>query len=420
MTSPDRPSSAAPSAVTAPATPKALSQKKRATALELVVDALCSLKLAIACLALLMVLVVCCTLAQVNLGTHGAVNMFMRSFLVWWKPEGMTFSVPIFPGGALVGGVLGVNLISAQIRRLAFTANKIGLWLVHAGLILLVAAEFVSAAMQVDARMPIEVGQTSNFVERPDDYELAIVDSTDAQYDDVYSVPDTLLRNGATIPIDGTPLVVHVVAYHRNAHMTRRAPTDPPAIANRGIGSDITVTDAPPETSEDARDNPTALVEFTAGGKSYGTWLAAAGLGAPQSFVHEGRTYAISVRPRREYLPYSITLKKFSHDVYAGTDIPKNFSSLVHLVDPVHGEERDVLIFMNQPLRFAGRTFYQASFGKNDTLSILQVVKNPGWTLPYLSCALVTLGLLIHFAISLARSQRSRARLSLATPKAAA
>ena len=65
---------------------------------------------------------------------------------------------------------------------------------------------------------------------------------------------------------------------------------------------------------------------------------------------------------------------------------------------------------MNQPLRYAGRTFYQASFGKNDTLSVLQVVENPGWLLPYISCALVTLGLLIHFAISLRRAQRKRQR----------
>jgi hypothetical protein len=112
------------------------------------------------------------------------------------------------------------------------------------------------------------------------------------------------------------------------------------------------------------------------------------------------------MRARREYLPFAMTLKKFSHDVYPGTDIPKNFSSLVHLSNPARGEERDVLIYMNQPLRYLGKTYYQASFGKGDTLSILQVVENPGWLLPYISCVLVTLGLLIHFAISLRRSVR--------------
>ena len=88
------------------------------------------------------------------------------------------------------------------------------------------------------------------------------------------------------------------------------------------------------------------------------------------------------MRPLREYLPYSITLKKFHHDVYPGTDIPKNFSSLVHIDNPGRRESRDVLIYMNQPLRYLGKTFYQASFGKGDTLSVLQVVQNPGWLLP--------------------------------------
>ena len=36
-------------------------------------------------------------------------------------------------------------------------------------------------------------------------------------------------------------------------------------------------------------------------------------------------------------------------------------------------------------------------FAKNDTLSIFQVTRNPGWLLPYVSCAMVFVGLLIHF-----------------------
>ncbi|MFL5414080.1 MAG: cytochrome c biogenesis protein ResB, partial [Myxococcales bacterium] len=145
-----------------------------------------------------------------------------------------------------------------------------------------------------------------------------------------------------------------------------------------------------------------------AGGRSLGTWLASNALGAPQGFIHEGRTYRLEMRARRYYLPYAITLKKFSHDVYEGTDIPKNFSSLVQLSRPSTGESREVLIYMNQPLRYGGKAFYQASFGKNDTLSILQVVENPGWLLPYASCVLVALGLLLHFAISLRRSVARR------------
>jgi cytochrome c biogenesis protein ResB len=157
-----------------------------------------------------------------------------------------------------------------------------------------------------------------------------------------------------------------------------------------------------------------AYVEPVAGGKSYGTWLVSVVLGAPQSFTHEGRTYTLAMRSRRWYLPYTVTLKEFRHDVYEGTQIPKNFSSLIQLRDPRRKEDREVLIYMNQPLRYDGKAFYQASFGKGDTLSILQVVENPGWLLPYISCVLVSVGLIIHFTVSLRKSSKKREAARLA------
>jgi hypothetical protein len=87
----------------------------------------------------------------------------------------------------------------------------------------------------------------------------------------------------------------------------------------------------------------------------------------------------------------------FRHDTYPGTDIPKNFSSRVRLQRSDTGEDREVLIFMNNPLRYAGETFYQASFDSDDHGSILQVVHNPGWLTPYLGCALVGTGLVFQF-----------------------
>ena len=80
----------------------------------------------------------------------------------------------------------------------------------------------------------------------------------------------------------------------------------------------------------------------------------------------------------------------------------------MRLTDAGAGDDRDVLIYMNSPLRHGGLTFYQASFGKNDTLSVIQVVRNPAWTLPYLSCLLVALGLLWHFGVMLRKSLSAR------------
>jgi ResB-like family protein len=371
-------------------------------------DGVTSLSLTIVCLALLMVLVVACTLAQVRLGTFAAVSLYMRSWFYWMDLG--TFRIPIFPAGATVGLVLMVNLVAAQAKRLELSWRKAGIWIVHAGLILLFVGEFVTGAFQVDGRLAIEEGQTVDFVEVPRHMELAVVDVTDPGTDDVFGIPETTLARGGAIPVrsprKATPLTVRVKRYHRNVLFANAGPGMPSAGADQGVGKGVAMQEVPPVTVDDRVDTTAALVEVVADGKSLGTWLASNAIDAPQPFSYAGRNYELSLRFQRNYLPYSLTLEKFRHDVYPGTDIPKNFSSLVRLKNPGTGEDRNVLIYMNQPLRYDGKAFYQASFGKNDTLSILQVVSNPGWLLPYVSTVLVTLGLLVHFAISLRRGIR--------------
>ncbi len=378
-----------------------------------VLRVLASLELTIVCLAALMILVVAQTLAQVELGTVGAVNKYIRTFVVFWDVPNSQWMIPVFPGGALVGLVLGANLITAQLSRLELTWSKAGLWIVHFGLILFVVGEFVSSAFQVESQMAIENGQTVNFVEGRD-AELVLVDVTDPTYDDVYAVRTRALQGEGTLAVPGTPVTLKVHRYVQNARLRNRGPGDPPSGATAGVGTAVAIAELPPASADNDVDQGAVLVEPIAGGKSYGTWLVAQALGAPQSFTHEGRTYQLLMRNRRQYLPYAVTLKKFSHDKYAGTDIPRNFSSLVHLSNPKSGEERDVLIYMNQPMRYDGKAFYQASFGKGDTLSILQVVENPGWLLPYVSCVLVTVGLIVHFSISMQKASRKREAARLA------
>ncbi len=381
----------------------------------IVLEVLTSLKLTIVCLAVLMLLVLACTLAQVSMGTWGAVEVYMRAWFVWSRLPGTSLSFPVFPGGALVGVVLMFNLVAAQLKRLELSWKKVGLWIVHAGLILLFVGEFITGVYQVDTRLAVEVGQTVDFVESPREHELVVTDVTDPAADEVYGISEGLLARAGEVHLPGTPVTVKVKQFFRNAQLRARGPQDPPAPATMGVGPGVAVEELPPVASDEEVNQTSAIIEPVAGGTSYGTWLVSVVLGAPQSFTHEGRTYQLAMRARRWYLPYTVTLKEFRHDVYEGTQIPKNFSSLVQLRDPKRQEDREVLIFMNQPLRYDGKAFYQASFGKGDTLSILQVVENPGWLLPYISCVLVGLGLVVHFGISLRRGLRRRVDVVEAT-----
>ena len=100
---------------------------------------------------------------------------------------------------------------------------------------------------------------------------------------------------------------------------------------------------------------------------------------SPQYFSFEEREYEIALRIKRTYLPYKVELIDFSHDRYMGTDIPKNFSSKVRIINRESTEDRQTLIYMNHPLRYKGRTFYQAAFDQQtEKSSMFQVVNNPG------------------------------------------
>ena len=80
----------------------------------------------------------------------------------------------------------------------------------------------------------------------------------------------------------------------------------------------------------------------------------------------------------------------------------------MRLVDEAQGIDRTVNIWMNNPLRYAGETFYQSSFEPGRNVTILQVVRNDGWLLPYLSCMFVGVGLAVHMGGNLVRFLRRR------------
>lgn len=394
-----------------------------------VVDFFGSLKLTVVCLSLSLVLVFLGTMAQEPLGLYAAQNRFFRTFFV----DGNAFyaglhkvadmlmqsfghplqplnaqallsapRIPVFPGGYLLGGVLLLNLIVVSLERFSFSAKKAGIWLVHCGLILLFVGQLTTDMFSVEGIMHLREGETRNYSERPREAEVAITDTSVAGRNRVVAVPEERLRQGGRFSLPGTPLTVEVRKYYRNAQLARLpADKDAQAAATQGAGRSILVTEVAPVTTTDRRNVPATVIELFDSKGSLGTWLLSEYLEQPQTLVSQGRTYQLAMRPRRDYKPFSLTLLDFKHDVYPGTDIPKNFSSRVRLQRPSTGEDREVLIYMNNPLRYDGLTFYQASFDTDNLGSVLQVVRNPSRLIPYISCILVATGLMVQFLIHL-------------------
>jgi hypothetical protein len=261
--------------------------------------------------------------------------------------------------------------------------------------------------------MQLANGDTRNYSEDMRETELAVIDTSGDDLDQVTAIPESALRHNRVIDHWSLPFRIAVRNFYQNSRlkMLSQAGEGVQPIANQGPGAMIAVEPVMRATAPDERDVPTAAIEILpkAGG-SLGTWLVSDALGAPQTFEYGGHTWMITLRPARYYKPYSVTLQKFTHEKYAGTEIPKNFASKVTLIDPERSVNRDVLIYMNHPLRYGGETFYQAGFQKDDSATILQVVHNPSFIAPYVACVIVAAGLLVQFGFHLVGFSRQRRR----------
>lgn len=381
------------------------------------VDLITSLKLTIVCLAAAMALIFAGTIAQVHLGIHEAQERYFQSLLVWWPPEGGGFKIPIFPGGHLIGAVLLINLIAAHAKRFHWAWRKLGIHLTHAGLIIMLAGGLFTDLFAVESHMRLAQGDTKNYTEDPRLMELAVIDTTGPEFDQVTAIPEAWLRRKRTIESGSLPFQIVVRNFFQNSklQMLSEATNGVRPIANQGPGAQIAVVSVPRATGVDDRDVVAAAIEIMpvdfatgAAAPSLGIWLVSDALGAPQTFSCAGRTWQLVMQSARYYKPFSVTLQKFAHERYAGTEIPKNFSSRITLIDPERAVNRDVLIYMNHPLRYRGETFYQAGFQKDDQASILQVVHNPSFIAPYVACVIVAAGLLVQFGYHLVGFSRRR------------
>lgn len=384
---------------------------------------LASLRLTIFCLLLAFILVFVGTLAQVHNGLYEVQSRYFRSWIVFWKSEAGGAAIPIFPGGWLIGAVLVLNLMASLFTRFKFTPRKTGLWIVHLGIILLLVGQFVTEAFQAESQMRIEIGETKNYSEDFRKNELVILDTAATSNIPLLSITETALSK-KEIKSPGSPFTIKVKNYFPNSYPVAQVTTNSPKtlFSTNGIGPLLCFTEVPVKFTMDEVSHPAALVEIFKDNQSLGEWLVSTwlskayevsrirewlgedhsnGIARPQCFTNNGHAYEIALRPKRIYRAYSLTLLEFHHDLHEGSSIDKNFSSRVRLSNPATSENRDILIHMNNPLRYQGDTYYQSGFEPGDQVTILQVVRNPASLIPYIASTMITLGLIIQFLMHL-------------------
>ena len=426
-----------------------------------VINILRSLRLTVALLALGILIIFLGTLAQVHEGTWNAQKLYFQSWFVVNPQLYFRHWPVILPGGYLIGTVLLVNLILAHFKganwaqrnvgqvlahhgvllplvflatwgavrspfvgmglfgallaadlwisragplRDTYSGKKLGINFTHVGVVMLLLGQLATDQLAVETNLSFREGETRSYSESFRQNELVFLTDQGADREQVVAIPESIVARKGEVRHEKLPFTVRVKDYGPNCRLRARGPmvdTNAPP-ATHGDGTRVVVLPQPEAKDDKRRNLPYAVVELDYNGASLGTWLAVEDLFDEQEIKVGDQTWRMAFRLRRQYTPFTVQLLKTTHEVYPGTDRPRNFQSRVRIENARAGENRETAIYMNHPLRYAGLTFYQSQMGRDEVdasrgTSVLQVVRNPTWLTPYFGCGAVGYGLARHF-----------------------
>lgn len=332
------------------------------------------------------------TLEQTKTGVFIAQEKYFYTWFVFTSIK--SWQIPLFPGGYTFALLLSLNLLAA-LTRFRYNRRSFGILLIHCGLIFLIIGEVLTSLLSQESQMLLRPFQPTNYSTAYKNTELVLIDTTEPDYDQVLSIPTRHLKKRHALP--QTPLTLRILHSFPNSSLKEEQ------------DGQISVTPLPPTNKDNQRNCFTTHVAIEdEKGLCIEEFLLSNAISRPQELHYRGRNYELQIREQRFYHPFSIELQEFIHEKYPGTNIPKHFCSHVKVYDQEGLLNRQASISMNQPLHLQGKTFYQASFADENRLSVLQVVDNPGKSLPYISSSLVALGLALQFTFSLQRPKRKK------------
>ena len=302
--------------------------------------------------------------------------------------------------------------------------------LLHFGVGLLMFGQFLFGDRQTEQRLTLVEGQSSSAFVNLDQVEMTFARKLDAERK-VIAIPGERLReaaeSGEKISDPSLPIDVRVLAYFPNSRLKK--PEDDEFKADRGLGLQVAATKTPGAGGTSGDVNlASAYVELIdrKSGDSMGThlisqWFSdretlAPGSGGGDEFdqVSVGEDeYQVGLQFARSPKPFWVHLSDVRRVDYSGTDTPRDYRSFVRIIDPETGEDRREQIWMNNPLRFRGETYYQSNYTRlpsGQEMTGLQIVQNSGWLIPYVACSITALGMCVHFGGTLRRFVRRRSQ----------
>jgi hypothetical protein len=295
--------------------------------------------------------------------------------------------------------------------------STVGVLVTHVGILVLFVGSAIEWRASEKGAVRLREGETASVFESYTDWELAIVDVSTRRE---HVVPQADLRRGAdgeAISFTAAELPFHVVvsSFLRNAD-ARRSP-------GPGIGAEgVVLVPLPPDRKQAEADVAACYVDvrpLDGGAPAKGVLWGRADL--PFSVEVGGRAFAFELRRQSWALPFEVRLDRAVAREHPGTEIPSEYSSYV--TRRRDGVERAVHITMNEPLRDGGVTLYQSTYGRDADGSVFSgfaVVRNPSDRVPIVACAIIGVGMVLHFLRKLVRHAASTSARHAARTGAAA
>ena len=122
----------------------------------------------------------------------------------------------------------------------------------------------------------------------------------------------------------------------------------------------------------------------------------------PLNLLIDGVETRIYMTKKSYNLPFELTLDRFKMDKDPGTNNPASYESFINLFKSNGNESHHV--FMNNPLKYDGFTFYQASYSQDPETgaysSTLSVNVDQGRPIKYLGSLLLVFGSIWHYTLN--------------------
>ncbi len=323
--------------------------------------------------------------------------------------------------------------------------KRAGVVLLHGGIGLLMFSELLVGVQAEEGQLALYEGETANYVIDIRSVELAFVDHSDKEEDRHIVIPESRLYTGEIIDDPNYPFVVEVVQFMVNSDALPEAraaalekqggrePVKNPSTTGFGTKYKLLQKEEEDGLGDETNMAGAYIKIISRKEQKEDVWIFHQEL-KPQTIRINGVDYQASLRFKRRYLPYSVHLEDVQKNDYVGTNTPRDYASIIHIHDPE--TKRDLKgerIWMNNPLRYRGDTFYQSDYGKGPKVvrdpetwepqmefnrqagkwqekvipaqerTVLSVVTNTGWMIPYVSCMIVAVGMLSHFLLTLTR-----------------